>query len=144
VYALSLEGILQVGVRVNTLLESFLSVLFALTFLISSADECVIFLGSEFAGSDISLILPECLPAHGSPEDLDRLQAEAGPDLDQSQLLYVIGLRELLLMLVHYLVASEPNAIVVIIKGEYVVNEGLGLRMVLRRVEGLMQHFLHQ
>lgn len=47
-------------------------------------------------------------------------------------------------MLVHYLVDSEPDAVVVVVEGDYVVDEGFGLRVVLRRVERLMQHLLHQ
>lgn len=47
-------------------------------------------------------------------------------------------------MLVHHLVDSEPDAVVVVVEGDDVVDEGFGLRVVLGRVERLMQHLLHQ
>ena len=47
-------------------------------------------------------------------------------------------------MLVDHLVDPEPDTFIIVVEGNHMINEGLGLRMILRRIESLMQHFLHQ
>jgi len=47
-------------------------------------------------------------------------------------------------VLVHNLIGSEPDAIVVNFKGKHMVDEWFALRMIFRRVEQLKEKFLHQ
>ena len=140
----SLEGVLEVGVRVHAFLQSLIAILLSLTLLIASPHKGIIFLRSEFARCDVFLVLPERLAAHGPIKYLDWLQAEAGSDLNQSQLFDIVLLSEFFLMLVDHLVDPEPDTLIIVVEGNHMINEGLGLRMILRRVESLMQHFLHQ
>ena len=140
----SLEGILEVGIRVHAFLKSLVAVFLSLTLLIASPHKGIIFLRSEFARCDVFLVLPECLAAHGAIEYLDGLQAEAGSDLNQSQLFDIVLLSEFFLMLVDHLVDPEPDTLIIVVERDHMIDEGLGLRMILRRIESLMQHFLHQ
>jgi len=90
------------------------------------------------------VVLPEGVSSDSAFEGLDGQEAEPGPDLDQHQLLDVILLRELFLLLVHYLVVPEPNPTVEVGEGEDMVDEGFGLGVVLGGVEGMHQQLLHQ
>jgi len=121
----SLECILQVSVGVDALSKSLLLVVFAFDLLITTAHELIVFLGSQFARSDVGSVLPECLTAHGTIENLDWLQTETRPYFNKSKLLDIVFLCEFLLMLVHDLVDAEPDAIIVVVKGKNMVNEGL-------------------
>ncbi len=47
-------------------------------------------------------------------------------------------------MLVDDLIAPEPNAIIVPVKGEHVVDKRLRLGVVLRSVKTLVQHLFHE
>lgn len=116
---------MKIGIRVNSLLYSLLSVFFPIQFLTSSLHKLIEFPGSKLAGGNIAGILPKCLAAHGSIENFNGLQTEARSDLDQSQLLYIILLGKLLFMLVHNLVDTEPHSVVKVVKAEHMVYEGL-------------------
>jgi len=47
-------------------------------------------------------------------------------------------------MLIYDLINTEPDSVIVVVEGKNVINEGLGLWMVLRSIEGLVQHLFHQ
>lgn len=140
----SLEGILEVGIRVDTLFECLVAVLLPLALLVAASHKGVVFLRAELARGNVFVILPERFTTKGASEDFDRLEAEPRSNLNQGQLLNVVDLSELFLMLVDYLVYSEPDTIVVEVEREDMVNEGLRLGVVLRGVKCLVQHFLNE
>ena len=141
---LSLESVLEISIRINSLLDCLLSVLLPVQFLISSLHKLIVFPWPEFTRSDIAGILPESFSSHRSIENFNRLQAETRSYFDKSQLLFFILLCEFLFMLVHNLVNTEPYSVIKVVKTEHMIYERLWLGVIFRCIKSLVQHFLNE
>ena len=137
----SLEGIFQVRVFILALLDKPLQVALAKGLDISLFDVLLHAFAACFVWSDEGPILPERATAKGSIENLDRIKSHARSDLYQNKLLDVVLLSKHFLVLVQDLIGSEPNLIFVQFEAEHVVNEGLTLGMIFRRVKHLADKF---
>jgi hypothetical protein len=84
--------------------------------------------------------LPKRLSTHASVESFDGIEAETWPNLDKHKLIDIVIGCELLLLLVEYLIVTEPDAIIQVVEREDVIDEWLALWMVFWCVEDVREH----
>jgi|TARA_B110000305_G_C18978306_1_gene420439 hypothetical protein len=84
--------------------------------------------------------LPECFSTHASLESFDGIKAKSGSNLDHDELVNIVLGCELVFMLIENLVVSEPYPAVEKLEGEYVIDEGLALRMIFRGREAVAKN----
>ena len=139
------EGGLEVGIRVLAFVQDLFAVVLLLNFLLPLLLKLRLLLHNPRLGRCHEvLVFPEGVAAHAAREELDGVEAEAGADFDQCQLVDVIVGGELLFLLVEYLVITEPDAVVEEVEGDHVVDERFAFRVILGRVKRMTQHLLHQ
>ena len=136
----SLEGVVDITVAILAFNYELLLRFLALGLVVALANVLVESFAAEFARGDIGLILPETFAAQHLVKNFDRLKRHPGSNFNEHKLLDVTLLSELLLVLIHYLVNSEPNAVVKHRKRQNVVDKRLAFWMVLWSVENLYEH----
>jgi len=72
------------------------------------------------------------------------LNGHSGSDFNQDKLINIIFGSEFFLVLVHNLVCTEPNTVVMQLEREDMINEWLALGVVLWCIENLEKKFLHE
>lgn len=137
----SLEGVVEITIAIFAVNYELLLGLFALGLVVALANVLVESFAAEFAWGDVGLILPETFAAQHVVENFDRLKSHPGSNFNEHKLLDVTLLSELLLVLIHYLVNPEPNAVIKHRKRQNVVDKRLALWMVLWSVKNLYEHF---